>query len=119
MKTRKILGITMIALAFLIVAGAQAKTKNSRSMSVPYDGSLAGSHIASGRYDVQWVAHDPAATVTFQKDDKVVAKAEGKVVERGSKYDNNQVIYADKSDGGRVIQELRFAGSSQVIVFNE
>jgi len=119
MKMRKFLGVTMIALAFLVAVGAAAKTKNSRSVLVPYDGSLAGSHLASGRYDVQWVTHSPQATVTFQLDDKVVLTADGKVVDRGVKSANNQVIYDEKPGGSRVIQEIRFAGLSQVIVFNE
>ena len=57
--------------------------------------------------------------MTFMHGGKVVATAEGKVVERGSKYDSNQVVYDQTADGARVISEIRFGGSSQVIVFNE
>ena len=119
MKMRMIWGLTTMALALIVTAGAQAKAKNSRDVLVPYDGALAGSHLASGRYDVQWVTHSPEATVTFQQSSKVVMTAEGKVVDRGSKYANNQVIYDEKADGARTIQEIRFKGSSEVIVFNQ
>lgn len=118
MRMRKILGVTIFTLA-VFAAGAEAKTRNSRNLLVPYDASLAGSHLASGRYEIQWETHSPKATVTFQQENKVVLTAEGKVVDRGVKYSNNQVIYDEKPGGSRLIQEVRFAGSSQVIVFNE
>ena len=119
MKMRMMLGITTIALVMMVASGAVAKSKNTRNVLVPYDAALGGSHLASGRYDVQWVAHDPAATVTFEQQSKVVLTAEGKVVNRGSKYSNNQVIYDEKAGVARSIAEIRFAGSSEVIVFNE
>ena len=119
MKNRIVLGLTTVALALMVTAGAQAKDRNSRNVLVPYDGALVGSHLVSGRYDVQWVTHSPEATVTFQQENKVVATVEGKVVDRGTKYANNQVIYDEKADGARTIQEIRFKGSSEVIVFNE
>jgi hypothetical protein len=119
MKMRMILGIVMVALAMTVAAGTQAKDRNSRNVLVPYDGAVAGSHLASGRYDVQWVTHSPEATVTFQQASKVVATVEGKVVDRGTKYSNNQVIYDEKPGGTPVISEIRFAGSREVIVFNQ
>lgn len=119
MNLRKIVETTTVALAFTIAVSAAAKTKTSADVLVPYEASLAGSHLGSGRYHVEWQTHNPDATVTFLQAFKVVATANGKVVDRKEKYTNNQVIYDERSDGSRVIQEIRFAGSSEVIVFNE
>jgi len=117
MKANRILGVSIVGFALAFALTANAKGKNSQDLLVPYDGSVAGSHLASGRYHVQWLTHTPGATVTFQKGDKVVATAEGTVEDRGKKYSNNAVIYAEQSDGSRIIQEIRFKGSSEVIVF--
>ncbi len=119
MKLRKIMGITIVALAFMIAAGAEAKSKNSANLLIPYEGSVAGSHLTSGRYHVEWQTHSPEATVTFVLQDKVVATVSGKVKDQGEKSTNNQVIYDEHADGSREIKEIRFAGSSEVIVFNE
>jgi len=119
MKLKKALRITIAALTCIVAVGSAAKTKDSRDMLVPYDGSVAGSHLASGQYRVQWENHSPEATVNFQLGNKVVATVQGKVVDRGEKHSRNAVVYDEKPDGSRIIQEIRFKGSSQVIVFGE
>jgi hypothetical protein len=108
----------MIAMAIFVAVGANAKSKDSRSVLLRDDAAVAGSHLARGNYSVQWETNSPAATVSFLRDNKVVATAEGKVVDRGSRYGSNEVVYALAANGARVIQELRFKGSSEVIVFN-
>ncbi|MBZ5670309.1 MAG: hypothetical protein LAO04_11335 [Acidobacteriia bacterium] len=119
MKLRQILGVTIVALAFTVAIGAEARAKNSANLALYHDASLAGSHLASGTYHVRWETHTPGVTVTFQQGNKVVATVEGKVVDRGTKYTNNAVIYLENADGSRGIQETRFGGSSEVIVFKE
>jgi len=109
----------MIALAFTIAVGAQAKSKDATSVTFTHDAMLVGSHLASGKYNIKWVTHSPEATVTLSQGSKVVATAEGKVVDRGTKYGFDEVMYDHTADGARVVQEIRFKGSSQVIVFNE
>jgi hypothetical protein len=39
--------------------------------------------------------------------------------DRGRRYESSEVVYKKNPNGSRVIQEIRFAGSSEVIVFNE
>ncbi|HMD84477.1 MAG TPA: hypothetical protein VKO18_07215 [Terriglobia bacterium] len=119
MTLKKTWQFTMIALAFTIAIGAQAKTKVTTSMFLHHDATIAGSHLASGKYNVQWQTHSPEATVTFLHGNKVVATAEGKVVDRGTKYGFDEVMYDQTADGARVVQEIRFKGSSEIIVFNE
>jgi len=119
MKLRQILGVTIVALAFTVAIGAEAKAKNSANLELNHDALLAGSHLASGAYHVRWETHSPGVMVTFQQGNKVVATAEGKLVDRGKKYPNNAVIYLENANGSRGIQEIRFGGSSEVIVFKE
>jgi len=118
MKLRKSVGVTIVALALMIVESAGAKGKNSIEVLLPYDATLAGSHLANGRYRLQWETHSPGATVTFQQGSKVVATVEAKVVDRGAKFSTSAVIYDEKPDGSRTILEIRLKGSSEAIVFS-
>jgi len=119
MTLKKTLQFTMIALALTIGIGAQAKPKDAPSITLNRDVTVAGAHLASGKYNVQWQTHSPEATVTFSHGSKVVATAEGKLLDRGVKYGSDEVVYDETADGGRVVQEIRFKGSSEVLVFNE
>lgn len=123
MYLRKTLSVSIVAMSLFVAAGfaagAGAPAKDAGNLILRYDATVAGNHLTGGKYNVQWKTHSPEATVTFMHGGKVVATAEGKVVERGSKYDSNQVVYDQTADGTRVISEIRFGGSSQVIVFNE
>jgi hypothetical protein len=118
MTLKKIWQLTMIALAFTIAVGAQAKAKDSTMVNLQYSATIGGSHLESGKYNVQWQTHSPAATVSFMRGSKVVATAEGKVTDRGRKYLDNEVVYDESADGARAILEIRFKGSSEVIEFN-
>jgi len=119
MKLKKIVGVMIVPMALMAVVSAGAKEKNSAKVLFAYDATLAGTHLASGSYRLQWETHSPGATVTFQQGDKVVASVEGKVVDRGTKYSMNEVIYDQKPDGSQTILEIRLKGSSKVIIFNE
>jgi hypothetical protein len=90
-----------------------------RLRGISYDATVAGSHLASGEFGVTWQAHSPTATVSFLQKGKVVATVEGKVVDRGTKYSANQVVYGIAATGAHEIQEIRFRGSAEVIVFSE
>jgi hypothetical protein len=75
--------------------------------------------MASGVYDVSWVSHSPEATVTFTKGKKVIATAQGKWIDRSVTYTRNSVMYTTNPDGSHAINEIRFAGMKQVLVFGE
>jgi hypothetical protein len=115
MKLRNTLSVVILAMACVVAAQA----KDSREVVLHSDVTVAGSHLASGSYNVTWQTHSPEATVTFLRGKKVVATAEGKLVDRGTAASFNEVVYHDKADGTTLIQEIRFKGSSEVLVFKE
>jgi hypothetical protein len=117
MKLGKLLCTTLAALAIFVAVSTASKAKDSRSILVHYDATVAGSHLTSGQYDVEVQAHNPSATVSFSRGRKVVATAEAKVVDRGTKYSANQIVYGEGANGAHSIQEIRFKGSSEVIAF--
>ncbi len=118
MKLTKTLGLTIVAIAMFVAAAAAAKPKDFKNVVLRSDATVAGTHLASGTYSVKWQTHSPEATVTFAQGTKVVATAEGVVVDSGRKYDSDQVMFDETADGARLIREIRFKGSSEVIQFN-
>jgi len=80
---------------------------------------VSGTTLPAGQYAVRWEAQNPQASVEFVRNKKVVASAPCKLEDRGKKYDSSTVIYATNPDGSNAISEIRFAGSSEVLVFSE
>jgi hypothetical protein len=113
---RKYVGAPFLTLALVLAASVVAMAKNSHTLTIEA-ASLNGAQINSGQYQVQYETHSPAATVQVMKEHKVIATADGQVVDRGVKYQKNTVVYSIRPDGSHAIDEIRFAGSSQVIVF--
>ena len=117
MSLRKTFSVTIVAMALFAAASAAAKPKDSKNLLLRYDATVAGSHLASGDYNVTYQTHSPQATVTFYQKGKVVATADGKVVDHGRKFQANEVVYGLDGNGARQIQQIRFKGSSEVIEF--
>src|ERR1017187_7361329 len=104
MHLRKTVCATIVALVLVVAAGAAAKSKESRNLQLHYDATVAGSHLTSGSYDVNWQAHSAAATITFTHGSKVVATVEGKAVDHGTIYSTDQVVCTRSADGARALQ---------------
>lgn len=109
--------VAAFALTFVIGSTAAAKPKGVR-VRLPFNATVAGVQLPRGDYDVQWQTHSPQATVTFEESGKTVATAQGKVVDRGTRYDATQVVFTTAPDGTRRIQEIRFEGLTEVIDFD-
>ena len=118
MDIRKYLGTSILSAALLLACGIPGLAKNSRTVALPHDAVLSGKTLPAGNYVVQWEAHSPQAVVEFAQRHKVVLSTEGRCEDRGKKYYSNVVVYDTASDGSRTISEIRFAGSSEVLVFN-
>ena len=118
MDIRRYLGTSILAAILLVACGIPALAKNARTLALKRDAVLSGKTLPAGTYVVEWQAHSPQATVEFIQDHKVVFTAAGRVEDRGKKYYPNQVVYDAASDGTNSIFEIRFAGSSEVLVFN-
>ena len=106
-------------MAILLTASLWAAAANSRTLSFRTAVSLNGAEMKPGFYLVEWVSHSPEATVTFKRNGQVVATAAGKWVDGEMKYPADAVVYSNNADGSHTLKELRFAGSKQVLVFNQ
>jgi hypothetical protein len=119
MDIRKYLGTSILSVALLLASGIPGLAKNSRTVALAHDAVLSGKTLPAGEYVVRWDAHSPQAVVEFTRGKKVVLSTECRIEDRGKKYPSNAVVYDTASDGTMTISEIRFAGSSEVLVFNQ
>jgi hypothetical protein len=111
--------MSILSVALLVAAAHPGFAKSSRTIALPHDSILNGTSLPAGEYVVRWEAQNPRATVEFARGHKVVLSTEGRIEDRGKKYHSNTVVYSTASDGTITISEIRFAGSSEVLVFNQ
>ena len=65
MNGKKTLWVTIVAMAVFVAAGASAKANDSKNVVLGSDAVVAGTHLRSGEYNIQWETHSPEATVSF------------------------------------------------------
>ncbi len=119
--SRKRLTTLFFAVVVVLLGDVSALAKETYKLNVAYAAALNGTPIAPGDYKVSWESHSANVTVTFRavKGGKVIATAQGKIVDHGVPYVRNAVVYDTQPDGSRSIIEIRIAGTSQAIVFSE
>lgn len=100
-----------------VLASLSVFARDSQTIRFPYAASLAGAEVQPGAYELSWVSHSPEATITLKHGKNVVATVEGKWEERNVKCDRNSIVYEKSGNGSRKIVEIRLAGKSQVLVF--
>ncbi|MFB3922647.1 MAG: hypothetical protein ACE145_13055 [Terriglobia bacterium] len=120
MTRNNVLMTALLAVAVVLTASSPAySSSNSCQVNFPTAGTLNGTPLAAGQYNITWQAHSPALTVTVAQAKKVVATVQGKMEERSSRFRKNMVVYTERADGSRVINEIRVGGTNRAIVFNE
>ncbi len=118
MKLTKSLSVTVLAIACFVAASAASTARDVKSVLLNFNVTVSGAQLASGKYNVKWQTHSPEVTVSFMRGNKVVATVAGKLVDRGTKFTADSILYDETANGGRTIREIRFKGSSEVIEFN-
>ena len=116
---RKHLGASILTVVLLLAAAIPGLAENSRNVTLRYGAVLSGTNLSAGQYNIRWQTHSPEATVQFVQHHKVLLTAEGRVEARNKSYDRNEVVYYTAPDGSLSLAEIRFAGSSNVLVFNQ
>jgi len=118
MDMRKRLAKSMLSVALLLASGVPAIANGSRHVTLRHDAVLSGTSLPAGQYIVSWAVHSPQPKVEFTQGRKVVLSTQGRFEDRGQKYAADTVVYKTASDGTLTVSEIRFAGSSEVLVFN-
>ncbi len=115
-KHKNLLMLAML-LVLLVAIPAMALNNGSTKFRVSETLLVAGSEIQAGDYDVKWETGSQEVAVTFFTKGKAVAKAQGKVVGKDRKSDENALLIARDSDNRKSLKEIRLAGKKDVIVF--
>ena len=119
MDIRKHLGTSILFVALLLASGIPGFARNSRTIALTHKAVLSGTTLPAGKYDIRWEAQSNRATVEFAQGKKVILSTQCNLEDRGKKYESNIVVYSTAADGTNSISEIRFAGSSEVLIFNE
>lgn len=108
-----------LALAVFLVASASAFAKDYKTVDFDHPTSLGGVTIKPGSYKIGWVSHSPEATVTIKSGRMVVGTTEARWVERHEVYESDTVVEDTDGHGSTWVLELRFAGKTKALVFDE
>ena len=92
--------------------------KESISVRLPAAAALCRVRIAAGQYRMSWESHSSEATVTLARDQEVVAKVEGRLVERTARVNRDAIIYQMEPDGSRSIVEIRLGDGKRALLFS-
>ena len=115
----KPLGTSILLVVLLLASAIPGFARNSRTVALTLKAVLSGTTLPAGQYVIRWKAQSNRATVEFAQGKKVVLSTQCSLEDRGKKYDTNTIVYSTAADGTNSISEIRFAGSSEVLVFNE
>jgi hypothetical protein len=123
MKLRDYLGTSclsaVLALACALPSLANEANSHTRTINLTRDVVVAGTTLAAGKYTMRWETHSPEATVEFVRHNAVLASVAGRLEQRGKKYPQNEIVYNRAPNGSMSVNEIRFGGSSEALVFNQ
>lgn len=108
----KLLVVLMVLGLAISVMAAGAKSIELRN-----DANLNGTKLAAGTYKVNVEGTGDAVKVTFLQKDKVIASANGKMVDGTTAPEFSAVVVNSKANNN--IEELRLAGMKSKIIFNQ
>jgi len=116
LKNKNLMMLVML-LILLAVVPVMALTNGSTKFRVSETLLVAGNEIQAGDYDIKWESSNQDVAVTFVAKGKAVAKAQGKVVAKEKKGEENALVIARDSANHKSLKEIRLAGKTDVIVF--
>ena len=107
----------VVTLALLVAFAAMPAFSGSREVFVSQDSTLNGVHVPKGSYKLSWKKNGSpdSVTVTLFKGIKVVAEAEGTMIENGNTREGDSLVYKLDDNGKREIVEVRFGGKTKAI----
>jgi len=96
-----------------------ARKNPPRPFSLPVVAILNGAQVPAGMYELTCETQGSAVRVTLLKDGQFVATAPGVWVKTGIKYSEDQALLRVNPEGSKSLIEIRFAGASRAIVFDQ
>lgn len=117
MRIRNQAGRLAVSLGLALVAVGPAFAKHAREVQLDQAVTINGQQLKPGKYQVNWETQGKQATVTF-KHRKSVVTTTGTLVSRPNTTEHDTVVYTVDDNGASTVLELRFAGSNEVLSFD-
>ena len=93
-----------------------AAGRQSMTVELASDTSLAGTRIPAGTYKITWTASGAEADLQVTQGKKVVASTKAKVVERDRNSTNDEVVSRKDASGAFSMAEVHVRGEKSVLV---
>jgi hypothetical protein len=105
-----------LAVAMALFAGlAVAGPRQSIRLDVDSSATLAGKTIPAGSYKLSWQGDGDAVKVTVAQGKTVVAEAQGRFVDGGSKAASDGLVW-QRQGAESTLTKIVFGGSTRVLV---
>lgn len=91
--------------------------RGSRSFSFISALTLEGARLPVGDFTITWESHVTDAKVKFAQGGDVLATADGQWVKRPGRYQQDEYVYVESSNGSRLLREIHFSGLDRTLVF--
>jgi hypothetical protein len=91
--------------------------RGSRSFSFISALTLEGARLPVGDFTITWESHVTDAKVKFGQGGDVLATADGQWVNRPRRYQHDEYVYVESSNGSRLLREIHFSGLDRTLVF--
>jgi hypothetical protein len=91
--------------------------KGKREVTLRTALTLGGSGVPVGDCVIRWESYIPYAIVKIEGPEGATVTLEGKLVSHADRYNQDAVVYTRNLDGSRTLNEFRFSGMRQAIVF--
>lgn len=95
---------------------AMAAGRQSVSVELSSDTTLAGTKIPAGKYKLTWTATGAEADVQVGQGKKVIATTKGKLVERDKAATDDEVVSRKDASGTFTLAEVHMRGEKSVLV---
>jgi len=82
-----------------------------------YQATLEGARLPVGKVTITWESHVTDAKVKFAQGGDVLATADGQWVNRPGRYQRDEYVCVQSSNGSRLLREIHFAGLDRTLVF--
>lgn len=114
--TRTMVRFALFVFALTLTTAAFAGNNKMHYVSVAHDVQLNGKTLPAGDYYVKYDTSGPTAQVTFLKNGKEVASANGQVKQLDSAPEYNQIVTQD-GNGTKTLSEIDFAKTKTGVTF--
>jgi hypothetical protein len=114
---RSVRVLVVLSVVLMLTSSVFAGQRSVYFMKGTY---LGETNLPEGQYELTWKKDRDSDVyrVQVQIGTRVVATAEGRLVDRGQRNEGNAVITRSNGNGTREIQEIQFRGKTTVLVID-